>query len=224
MCGRYMLTAHQEISERFLLRQIPFALFALFNAAPSQELPVVVEGDDGERSVRPMRWGLVPRWQTPGQGQGRPIAPINARAETLLEKPMFRSLVGKQRCLVPANGFYEWQRHDGRKQPYRIRLRDDALFGLAGLYDESPDGVASFTIVTTTPNELVAPLHDRMPAILHPEDEADWLSRGLTDAAAARALLGPYPAAAMAADPVSTAVNNTRNDGPEILTPVEQTA
>ncbi len=222
MCGRYVVAGHQELSERFQLRQIPFALFPLFNAAPSQELPVVVEDDDGERTVRLMRWGLLPRWRKAGQANS--VAPINARAETLLEKPMFRPLVGTKRCLVPASGFYEWQRAGGRKQPYFIHPRDGGLVGLAGLYDESPDGIASYAIVTTTPNELVAPLHDRMPAILRPEDEADWLSRDLTDPHAARALLRTYPAEAMVADPVSPAVNNPRNDGPELIAPVERTA
>ena len=219
MCGRYMLVGHQELSERFQLRQIPFSLFARYNAAPSQELPVVVEGEDGERALRAMRWGLVPRWQRPGQGKA--IAPINARAETLLEKPMFRPLVGGKRCIVPANGFYEWRRTGGPKQPFHIHRRDGDLVGLAGLYDESPEGVASFAIVTVAPNELVAPLHDRMPPILRPEDEADWLSRDLADPHAAQALLRPYPAEEMAADPVSTAVNNTRNDGPELLAPAK---
>lgn len=222
MCGRYMLVEHQEISERFQLRTIPFSLFARYNAAPSQELPVVVEGEDGARDLRLMRWGLVPRWQR--SGQSKPFAPINARAETLLEKPMFRGLVGSKRCIIPANGFYEWQRSGNRKQPYRIHLKDDALFGLAGLYDETPAGEPSFAIITTAPNEIVAPLHDRMPVILRPEDEADWLDRDETDPHAAQALLRPYPTEAMTAEAVSPAVNNTRNDGPDLLEPEEQTA
>ncbi len=222
MCGRYVVETHQELSERFQLRQVPLQLPTTYNAAPSQELPVIVEDDCGERALRPMRWGLLPRWRKPGQANS--VAPINARAETLLDKPMFRPLVGRKRCLVPASGFYEWQRAGGRKQPYFIHPRDGGLVGLAGLYDESPDGVASYAIVTTTPNELVAPLHDRMPAILRPEDEADWLSRDLADPHAAQALLGPYPAAEMTADPVSPAVNNTRNDGPELMEPVEKPA
>jgi putative SOS response-associated peptidase YedK len=226
MCGRYVVEGTEdlsEFSERFQLRQIPLSLFtATYNAAPSQELPVVLAGDEGERDLRLLRWGLLPRWRKPGQASS--VAPINARAETLLEKPMFRPLVGRRRCLVPASGFYEWRRTGGPKQPYYIHPRDRALVGFAGLYDESPDGVGSFTIITTSPNELVAPLHDRMPAILRPEDEADWLSPDLTDPHAAQALLRPYPAAAMAADPVSPAVNNTRNNGPELIAPLERMA
>jgi len=218
MCGRYVIEGYQELSERFQLRQIPFTLFPMFNAAPSQDLPVITENDEGERTIQLMRWGLVPRWQKPGQSAS--VAPINARAETLLEKPMFRSLVKRQRCLIPANGFYEWQRLDGRKQPYFIHLQDDALFGFAGLYDEAA-GDASFTIITTAANDLVAPIHDRMPVMLSPSDEADWLSPDLDDSHAAQALLQPYPAAEMTADAVSTAVNNVRNNTPDLLDPIE---
>ena len=219
MCGRYMIAGHQELSERFQLRQIPLNLFPTYNAAPSQELPVVVEHDDGDRELRLMRWGLVPRWRKVGGGP--PMAPINARAETLLDKPMFRPLVGTKRCLVPAEGFYEWRREGSRKQPYLFRLRDEGLFAFAGLYDALPDEEegASFTIVTTAPNRLVAPLHDRMPAILRPEDEDDWLDRGLTDPHAAQALLQPYPDEEMTSMPVSAAVNNTRNNGAELIQP-----
>ncbi len=226
MCGRYVVEGHQELSERFQLRQIPFAILPTFNAAPSKELPVVVEDDNGERVLRPMRWGLLPRWRKPGQANS--VAPINARAETLLEKPMFRGLTKAKRCIVPASGFYEWRKVDGRKQPYYLTSEDGEAWGLAGLYDltheDENDAAGSFTIITTPANSLVAPLHDRMPAILRPEDEADWLSRDLADPHAAQALLRPYPAEAMAADLVSPAVNNPRNDGPELIAPVEQTA
>ncbi len=214
MCGRYMIVNHQEISERFQLRQIPLGLFSTFNAAPTQGLPVVIEVADGERELRLMRWGLIPCWR---KGAGKAPAPINARAETLLEKPMFRSLVGSKRCVVPANGFYEWRKEGGRKQPYLVRCKDGDLFGFAGLYDELPDGEGgSFTIITTTPNELVAPLHDRMPAILAPEDEEEWLDRDISDPGIV-GLLGSYPAEQMAAEPVSTSVNDVRNDGRELV-------
>ena len=223
MCGRYVVEGHQELSDRLQLRQIPFAILPTVNAAPSKELPVVVEDDNGERVLRPMRWGLLPRWRKPGQANS--VAPINARAETLLDKPMFRPLVGRKRCLVPASGFYEWQRIDGRKQPFFIHLHDHALFGFAGLYDEVPeDGIASFTIITTPPNVLVAPLHDRMPAILRPEVDDEWLSRDAANPHAVQALLQPYPAEEMVAHPVGLAVNNVRNDGPELIAPLGKTA
>ncbi|MDP9359674.1 MAG: SOS response-associated peptidase [Chloroflexota bacterium] len=219
MCGRYVLKGNREFSERFQLRQVNLGLFTTYNAAPSQQLPVVLQRD-GEREVDLLRWGLLPRWSKPGS---RTPEPINARAETLLEKPMFRSLVKSKRCLVPANGFYEWKRTGGPKQPYFIRPTDQETFAFAGLYDETKgeDGepIGSYAIITTAPNELMASLHDRMPVVLRPEDEEEWLDPSITDPGIV-ALLRPYPAEAMAADPVSTAVNNTRNDGPELIQPL----
>ena len=123
MCGRYVIEGTTEFSERFQLRQIPTDLFpewTTYNAAPTQLLPVIVEGAEGERTALPMQWGLVPRWRRPDGKAG--VAPINARAETLAEKPMFRGLVKAKRCIVPASGFYEWRKVDGRKQPSTSRL------------------------------------------------------------------------------------------------------
>lgn len=226
MCGRYVFSSPQDLAARFQVLQVPLKLAPTYNAAPSQELPVVVEDDNGDRVIRLMRWGLVPRWRKPGQGST--VAPINARAETLLDKPLFRPLVTRKRCLVPGSGFYEWQRSGGRKRPYYIHLRDEPVFAFAGLYDELPDAEdgdgASFTIITTPPNALVAPLHDRMPAILPVDDEDDWLDRALTDPHAAQALLAPFPADRMVADPVSPAVNNVRNNGPELIEAIGATS
>jgi len=222
MCGRYVIAGYEnltEFSERFQLRQIPLNIFPTYNAAPTQQLPVLLEHEDGDRELRLMRWGLLPRWRRPNQANAP--APINARAETLLDKPMFRPLLPRRRCLVPASGFYEWAKLNGRKQPYHIHLADDALFGFAGLWDESPDGGSSFAIVTTAANALMAPIHDRMPTILAPDAEADWLSPDLVDPHAAQALLRPYPPEAMAADPVSPAVNNPRHNGPELIEPID---
>lgn len=224
MCGRYVIAGHDELSERFQLRQLHLDTdwVGTFNAAPSELLPVIVEDPAGERVLRLMRWGLVPRWQRPGS---RTIAPINARAESVLEKPMFRGLVARQRCLIPANGFYEWQRRPGGTQPYYAELRDEPLFAFAGLYDETAEAdgeaVGSYTILTTAANELMAPVHERMPVILHEADEAEWLSRELTDAHPLERLFAPYPAAEMAIYPVSRAVNNVRNNGPELTKPAE---
>jgi len=218
-----MLVEHTGLSERFQLRHIPQALFPTYNAAPSQRLPVVVQrGDD--RALDLLRWGLQPRWRK--AGPGRAPEPINVRAETLLEKPMFRSLVKSKRCLVPADGFYEWKRTGGPKQPYLIRPTDQRTFAFAGLYDETPgdDGqpVGSYAIITTGPNGVMAPIHDRMPAILRPDDEADWLDATVTDPGIV-ALLRPYSAEATVATAVSTAVNNTRNNGPELVEAVAGT-
>jgi putative SOS response-associated peptidase YedK len=223
MCGRYMIVDHTEISERFQLRHIPATLFPTYNAAPTQHLPVVIQRDEG-RELDLLRWGLIPRWRK--SGPGRIPEPINARAETLLEKPMFRSLVKSKRCLVPANGFYEWQRTGGPKQPYLIRPTDQGMFAFAGLYDETPgedrELIGSYAIITTGPNAVMTSIHDRMPVILRREDEAEWLDPDVTDPGIV-ALLQPYPAEATVAQPVSSAVNNTRNNGPELIEPVRDT-
>ncbi len=217
MCGRYMIVDHIGISERFQVRHIPFTLFPTYNAAPTQLLPVVMQRDE-DRELNLLRWGLIPRWHK--SGPGKTPEPINARAETLLEKPMFRSLVKSKRCLVPANGFYEWRRNGGVKQPFYIHPTNQNTFAFAGLYDETPgeDGelVGSYAIITTGPNAVMAGIHDRMPVILQREDEAEWLDPTLTDPGIVT-LLQPYPAEVMEATEVSTAVNNTRNNGPDLI-------
>jgi putative SOS response-associated peptidase YedK len=171
-----------------------------------------------------MKWGLIPRWRKPGEKDS--FAPINARSETILEKPMFRNLVGRHRCLVPSNGFYEWQRRDGGKQPYFIRVEDDPTFAFAGLYDlhKEDDGelLGSYTILTTSANKLMEPIHDRMPVILRKDDEEEWLSPEVTDPVAIQHLLQPFPASEMEAYPISTAVNNVRNDGEDLIQPLEE--
>jgi putative SOS response-associated peptidase YedK len=224
MCGRYVLNAPEDLSERFQLRQLSISLPTTWNAAPTNELPVIVENSDGEPEARAMKWGLIPRWAKPGDKKS--VAPINARAETLTEKPMFRNLIKKNRCLVPANGFYEWKNLGDHKQPYFISVPDDPLFAFAGLYDESQgeegEIIGTYTIITTSANEMMSQLHDRMPVILHRDDEEEWLDREVTDPAQVQRLLGPYPADEMEAVPVSRKVNNVRNDGPELLEPVER--
>jgi len=223
MCGRYVLNAPEDLSERFQLRQLSISLPHTWNAAPTNELPVIVENAGGEHEARSMKWGLIPRWAKPGDK--KPIAPINARAETLAEKPMFRNLIRKKRCLIPANGFYEWKNMGDHKQPYFISVPNDPLFAFAGLYDESTnedgDVVASYAIITTSANELMSKLHERMPVILHRDDEGEWLDPEVTDAAQVQRFLGPYPAGEMNVVPVSRKVNNVRNDGPELLEPIE---
>ncbi|MFM9105731.1 MAG: SOS response-associated peptidase [Chloroflexota bacterium] len=222
MCGRYVIAGTTELSERFQLRNIPFEWFPTWNAAPSQQLPVILEDAAGERTVRLMQWGLLPRWRREGQP---PIAPINARAETLLEKPMFRSLVRGHRCIVPISGFYEWQEIAGKKQPFYITARDGLAWGLAGLYDEREDdeggSVASFTVVTTSANALLRPLHERMPVILRREDEAEWLDRDAEEPEQVERLLLPYPDDRIDYWPVSPAVNNVRNNGEDLIRPLE---
>lgn len=226
MCGRYVIEGTTELSERFQLRQIPENLFpdwTTYNAAPTQLLPVIVEDASGERTVVPMQWGLVPRWRRK-DGKAS-VAPINARAETLNEKPMFRGLTKARRCIVPVSGFYEWRKQDGRKQPYYLTAEDDEMWGLAGLYDlthdDGKDAAGSFTIITTSANPLVAPLHERMPAILRREDEEEWVSHDALDPMEVEQFLRPYPEEGMRIYPVSTAVNSPRNNSPELIEPEE---
>jgi len=214
MCGRYYLVSPAElVATRFhAVESLP--LRPRYNLAPQQEAPVVVDG--GTRRLVLMRWGLVPSWSKEAASGFRMI---NARAETAPEKPSFRGPFRKQRALVPADGFYEWKREGERKQPFALRLASGEPFAMAGLWDRwrAPDGaeVLTFTILTTSANSLVSSVHDRMPVILPPEAEAAWLDPQ-SPPEALKALCGPF-AGAMEAVPVSTAVNNPRNDGPEIL-------
>lgn len=221
MCGRYVLNAPEDLSERFQLRQMSLHLPRSYNVAPTDEMPVVVEPTEEEREALMMKWGLVPRWAKPG-GK-KPPTPFNARAESLSEKPMFRNLIKNRRCLVPANGFYEWKQVGGAKQPYYITLPDEPMFAFAGLYDEFADEdgevLRSYTVITTEPNELMAELHNRMPVILHRDDEEEWLDPDVTEPRQVERLLRPYPAEEMEAVPVSRAVNNVRNDGPQLIEP-----
>lgn len=225
MCGRYVIEDFEELSET--LRQIPFVSDyeprPNWNAAPTQELPVLVAEADAWH-LRPMQWGLVPRWTQPGE---RPkVAPINARQETLAEKPMFRNLVRRQRCLVPANGFYEWRRTGGPKQPFYITLADGSALLMAGLYDRftAADGETrfSYTIITGGPNERMAGLHNRMPVILRADDAVAWLDPAVEELAPLEHLLAPIASVAMTITPVSEAVNSVKNNRPELIAPIAQ--
>ncbi|MCB1056336.1 MAG: SOS response-associated peptidase, partial [Acidobacteria bacterium] len=169
-----------------------------------------------------MRWGLIPHWaKDPSIGNRL----INARAETAAEKPAFRSSFSKRRCLVPADGFYEWQKTGGRKQPFYLQLKEHRPFAFAGLWARwkasEDETVQSFTLLTTTPNEVAAKVHDRMPVILPPESYDRWLDPELHDREALEALLLPYPAEAMEAYPVSTLVNSPQNDDPRCIEPID---
>ncbi len=229
MCGRFTLHhAQDEIAERFAAEmetpiEMGTPITARYNVAPTQ--PVTVVTQNGARQLAQYRWGLVPSWaKDPAIGSRL----INARVETLAEKPSFRTALSRRRCLIPADGFYEWQEADnpaeGGRTPMHIKRRDGALFAFAGLWDEwhAPDGspLRSCTIITGTPNPLVAPIHNRMPLILLPDREAPWLDATLTDRDALLSLLLPYPADWMEAYPVSRAVNAPVVDDPECIVPV----
>jgi putative SOS response-associated peptidase YedK len=219
MCGRYKLSATgEEVAAAFGLVAGP-SIRPRYNIAPTQPAPVV-RLEDGERPVgRVLQWGLVPSWaKDPSIGHRM----INARAETVAEKPAYRVAFRRRRCLVPADGFYEWRRDGKVRTPHLLRLRGGGLFAFAGLWEawEGPDGaLESFTILTTTPNALVAPIHDRMPVILAPGDRDRWLRDDRPDVLAG--LLRPVGADAMEALAVSRAVNDPRFDDPSCAAPLD---
>jgi len=213
MCGRFSFAAMDEmIKERFGVRVRTAIYKARYNCSPTQNLAVITPEEPGELSF--FRWGLIPSWaKDPAIGNRM----INARSETVTEKPSFRNAFRHRRCLVPADSFYEWKRN-GQKVPYRILMKDESLFSMAGLWERwtAPDGeiICSFSILTTTPNGLMAGIHDRMPVILTPEDEKRWLTpMPVQDLLA---LLRPFPEALMKAYPVTKLVNSARNEGAEL--------
>jgi putative SOS response-associated peptidase YedK len=217
MCGRFSFSEFDGIGERFLIE--PPTLKPNYNVAPSQDVPVIIY--DGSNRLAMFRWGLIPFWaKDPSIGNKM----INARAETVDEKPSFKHSLQRKRCLVLADGFYEWKKEGSTKRPHRISLKNKDLFGFAGLWDtwKSPAGdiINSCSIITTSPNELMAVIHNRMPVILPREVEQLWLDQGITDSHFLKSLLKPYPADLMIAYEVSTLVNSPKNNGPECLAPV----
>jgi putative SOS response-associated peptidase YedK len=217
MCGRYSFVPKQDFAERFQVENQQLDLQTRYNVAPSQVMPVITRNSPNR--AEEMRWGLVPFWaKDPSIGNRM----INARAETIAEKPAFRRPLAARRCLVPASGFYEWQRSPEGKVPHYIFLRDAETFAFAGLYeiwkDEAGNALKTYTIITTTPNALMEPIHNRMPVILRREDEALWLDKA-AEVPDLLALLRPYPAELMDAYPVSRAVNSPANDGEELIEP-----
>ena len=211
MCGRYTLTV-KDFSKHYGVEQGTFE-FSSFNVAPTQQVPIITERD-GERTLTPAKWGLLPSWIK--DPKAFKASMFNARAESLAEKASFKGPLRKQRAIIPASGFYEWQRQENSKTPYYIQLGDEQPLGFAGLYDVWNDEVLSCTIITTTPNELMATIHDRMPVILVPEDYDRWLNPSLNQVEAVEDLLQPY-SRKMHARPVSRAVNNVRNNSPELV-------
>ncbi|MBS0554640.1 MAG: SOS response-associated peptidase, partial [Proteobacteria bacterium] len=204
--------------ERFEADPEGFEFEPRYNAAPMQWLPVVRQRPSGERVIHLLRWGLVPSW---AKDEAIATKLINARGESVAEKPSFRAAFRRRRCIVPANGFYEWQQIAGDKQPFYIHPVEGEFFGLAGLWERwmrPADGeeLDTFTIVTTDANAAMRPLHDRMPVILAQGDYAAWLS-GATSADQVQALVRPCPEAGLAAYAVSRAVGNVRNDSPTLI-------
>jgi putative SOS response-associated peptidase YedK len=224
MCGRFTLaTPEQDLVVQFNLPEIP-ELQPRYNIAPTQPVAAVrVPMPDGDRELVMLHWGLIPFWaKDPGLGARL----INARSETVADKPAFRAAFRRRRCLVPADGFYEWQKQNGTKQPFFIRLQDGRPFAFAGLWErwQDQDGgvIESCTLLTTRPNELLQPLHNRMPVILHPHDYALWLDPEAQDIDALHRLLNPYPPGEMEAYPVSRYVNAPQNEGPDCILPLAE--
>ena len=213
MCGRYSLTADlAELAGRFEFDGDWDAFERRYNIAPTQEVLTVVGGE--KRRGGFMRWGLIPHWAKDSKIGSRMI---NARAETVAEKPSFRTALRRRRCLVLADGFYEWQRVGKNKRPMRIVMRSGEPFAFAGLWEtwRDPEGtvIPSCTIITTTPNDLLKPIHNRMPVILPRDIEEFWLDDSVDDPAALTSVLTPYPDDAMEAYEVSSLVNSVANKG-----------
>lgn len=211
MCGRYTLTI-TNMADYFKAEQGTLEFTPSYNIAPTQTIPVVLE-QGGERLLTSAKWGLLPSWVK--EPDAFKASMFNARSESAAEKASFKGPLRYKRAVIPASGFYEWKRSGTRKTPYYIQLADGAPIGFAGLYDVWRNELLSCTILTTTPNDLMATLHDRMPVILSPGDYDRWLDLGVTDPDEVQDLLRPYTGK-MHAHPVSSAVNNARNDGPEL--------
>jgi putative SOS response-associated peptidase YedK len=218
MCGRFTLrSSPQAVAEAFGLPEAP-DLLPRFNIAPGQPVAVVRQEPRAEgRELAFLRWGLIPAWAD-DPSIGNRLA--NARSETAATKPSFRKAFRSRRCLVVADGFYEWQRADGRKQPYFVGLQSDRPFGLAGLWerwDKHGEPVESCTILTTDANDMMQPIHERMPVIIPPDQYDLWLDSRCQDTEKLSKLLRPYPLKDMLAYRVSTLVNNPKNDVPKCV-------
>ena len=221
MCGRYTLIADLgDLAQRFEFDGSDFIYDPSYNIAPTESV-LTVRNLDG-RAAAFMKWGLIPFWAKDPKIGARMI---NARAETVAEKPAFRNALKRRRCLVLADGYYEWQKTPARKRPYRIILKSGEPFAMAGLWEtwNDPQGnvVPSCTIITTSANDFLASIHNRMPVILPRESEELWLDPWLDDPATLTSVLIPHPGEEMDAYEVSTMVNYARNDGPEVIARVD---
>lgn len=222
MCGRYTLSSKgDEVALLFDLQEIP-QLPLRYNIAPTQETAVVrVERPGEPRRLDLLRWGLIPYWAKEASIGNRMI---NARAESVAEKPAYRWSFRKKRCLIPTDGFYEWKKEGKAKQPYLIRRKDAKPFAFAGLWDRWQDPergpIDTFTILTTDANELIRPLHDRMPVILDPRDFDLWLDPAFENRESLQPLLAPFDPGQMETFPVSRAVNSPANDVADCIEPL----
>src|SRR6266849_1431383 len=229
MCGRFLASkSPDEIARWFATRNATPNSRQRYNVAPTQDIHAVrFNPETRERTLDALRWGLVPCW---AKDIKIGYSLINAKAETVAEKPAFREALKSRRCLITADGFYEWKKLDAKaKQPYAITMKDRSLFGFAGLWERwkdraSGETVRSCTIITTTPNEVCAPIHDRMPVIVDPADYGNWLGEAPVDAGPLLKMLKSFPAQKMTAFPVDPRVGNVKYDEPSLIEPVQPTA
>ena len=216
MCGRYTLkTPVDDLARQFEVDEYPSSLTPSYNIAPTQQVATVLV-EDGKRKLEMLHWGLIPSWAgDPAIGNRM----INARAETVATKPSYRSAFKSRRCLILADGFFEWRKTSNGKQPFYIHMEDGSPFAFAGLWESWKNGreIRSCTIITTDPNELVGEIHNRMPVILHSEDYEMWLDPDFDEKEPLTTLLKPYPASEMEAYPVSRKVNKPSNNQPECI-------
>ena len=221
MCGRFSLGGTVRVGQLFDLPNWPETP-PRYNIAPGQDVPAVIRNrETAARESRRFRWGLVPFWaKDPTIGNRL----INARAETVAAKPAFRRPLRERRCLILADGFYEWEQRGRGKQPWYIRMRDSRPFAFAGLWDRwqpaSDEPIETCAIVTTEPNEVIGRVHNRMPAILSPEAYGLWLDPTFQDVEGVQAVLRPFPAEEMVAFPVGTQVNSPVHDSPDLIVPL----
>ena len=219
MCGRFSQTkSKHDIKKRFNVKKVPDTIVPLFNISPDGDVPVIL--NESPKDVSLARWGLIPSWAKEEKTQ---YSMINARAETLLEKPSYKRLIQRKRCLIIADSFYEWKKINGKKAPYRIMLKNDELFAFAGLWDlweKDGKSITSCSIITTSPNKLCEKIHDRMPVILPRDKENEWLSEIPVEKAIF--ILKPYDDKEMKAYEISVKVNNPMNNSADICVPVKK--
>ena len=224
MCGRFVLKApFSELVKLYNLTNIGVNLEPRYNVAPTLDIPVVRSRSEHGRTLDMLRWGLVPWW---AKDTKIGYSTINAKAETIATKPAFRDAFKARRCIIPADAFYEWKKLDvKRKQPYAIVPTKEPVFSFAGLWERwhnkaTDERLTTCTIITTEPNELCAPIHNRMPAILGPESFSKWLGEENASGQELMSLLKPYPAERMRAYPIGAKVGNVKNEGAELLEPI----
>lgn len=217
MCGRYGFLLTGDLTwRRFEIESAPQRASSRYNIAPSQEAPVITR--NSPKKAQMMQFGLLPFWTHENKGYV-----INARAETIFEKTMFKKSVAERRCLIPASFFFEWQRTPEIKIPFAFKVTDEDVFSFAGIYNENEIGgkkILSFAIITTVPNSIMKPVHDRMPVILSREEEDEWLDPDMIEPERIEKFLDPFPTEKMKAWKISSLVNKPQNDFKEILKPV----